>query len=122
MFPKRVLLVEDDPDTREITALLLQHAGYTVIVAHDIASGVAESEARQDLGVIVTDMYLGHGQTGVSLIHSLRESGSRTPIVLTSAHEEASIAARDLKVLFLPKPYGRQALLSAVAMARVCAT
>ena len=109
MFPKRVLLVEDDPDTREITALLLQHAGYTVIVAHDIASGVAESEARQDFG-----------QTGISLIRSLRDSGSRTPIVLTSAHEEASIAARDMKVLFLPKPYGRQALLSVVAMARVC--
>ncbi|MGS1125867.1 response regulator [Rhodanobacter sp. UC4437_H4] len=104
MFPKRVLLVEDDPDTREITALLLQHAGYTVIVAHDIASGVAESEARQDFGVIVTDMYLGRGQTGISLIRSLRDSGSRTPIVLTSAHEEASIAARDMKVLFLPSP------------------
>jgi DNA-binding response OmpR family regulator len=120
MFPKRVLLVEDDPDTREITTLLLQHAGYSVIVAQGAASGVVESAAHEDIGVILTDMYLGHGESGVALIRSLRESGSRTPIVLTSAHEEACIAARDLEVMFLPKPYGRQALLSVMAMARAC--
>lgn len=118
MFPKRVLLVEDDVDTRDITSLLLQHAGYTVTVAHDVASGVADS-ASMGLGVILADMYLGHGQTGASLIRSLRDSGSRTPVVLTSADEEACVAARNLNVMFLPKPYGRQALLSVMAMARL---
>lgn len=119
MFPKRVLLVEDDVDTRDITSLLLQHAGYTVIVAHDVPSGVAES-ASMGSGVILADMYLGQGQTGAALIRSLRENGSRTPMVLTSADEEACIAARKLNVMFLPKPYGRQTLLSVMAMARMC--
>jgi len=37
--------------------------------------------------------------------------------VLTSADDEAAIAARDLNVIFLPKPYGRRALLSVMALA-----
>ena len=38
MPTNRVLLVEDDSDTREITALLLDDAGYEVIVAPDLTS------------------------------------------------------------------------------------
>ena len=106
-----------DTDTREITALLLDHAGYDVIVAPDLASGIAISRQQSDIDVVVADMYLGHGQTGTSLIRNIRDSGLNMPIVLTSAHNEASIAARDLNVVFLPKPYGRRTLLSVLAQA-----
>jgi DNA-binding NtrC family response regulator len=117
MLANRVLLVEDDNDTREITALLLDHAGYEVIVAPDLASGIAISREQPDITVVMADMYLDCGQTGISLIRTLRDNGLHMPIVLTSAHNEASIAARDLNVAFLPKPYGRQALLSVMALA-----
>ena len=67
-------------------------------------------------------MYLGGGQTGTSLIRTIRDSGLHMPIVLTSADDEVSIAARDLNVVFLPKPYGRQALLSVMALASADST
>jgi len=117
MLANRVLLVEDDTDTREVTALLLGHAGYDVVVAHDLASGLAISRQQPGIRVVMADMYLGGGQTGTSLIRNLRDSGLHMPIVLTSADDEASIAARDLNVVFLPKPYGRRALLSVMAQA-----
>jgi DNA-binding response OmpR family regulator len=117
MFANRVLLVEDDNDTREITALLLDHAGYEVIVAPDLASGIAISREQPNINVVVADMYLGSGQTGASLIRAIRDNGLRMPIVLTSADDEASIAARDMNVVFLPKPYGRLALLSVMTLA-----
>lgn len=113
----RILLVEDDSDTREITALLLDDAGYEVIVAPDLASSIALSRERPNIKVVVADMYLGCGQTGTSLIRTIRDNGLHMPIVLTSADDEASIAARDLNVIFLPKPYGRRALLSVMALA-----
>lgn len=117
MLANRVLLVEDDTDTRELTALLLDHAGYNVVVAPNLASGMAISREHPDIGLVMADMYLGHGQTGTSLIRNIRDSGLNVPIVLTSAHDEASIAARDLNVVFLRKPYGRRALLSVLALA-----
>lgn len=117
MLANRVLLVEDDNDTREITALLLAHAGYDVIVAPDLASGIAMSRAQPRIDVIMADMYLGGGEMGTALIRAIREHGLRTPIVLTSADDEACIAARELDVTFLPKPYGRRALLSVMATA-----
>jgi FixJ family two-component response regulator len=75
------------------------------------------SRERPNIDVVVADMYLGCGQTGTSLIRTIRDSGLLMPIVLTSADDETSIAARDLNVVFLPKPYGRQALLSVMALA-----
>lgn len=122
MPTNRVLLVEDDSDTREITALLLDDAGYEVIVAPDLTSSIARSRERPNINVVVADMYLGGGQTGTSLIRTIRDSGLHMPIVLTSADDEVSIAARDLNVVFLPKPYGRQALLSVMALASADST
>ena len=119
MPSNRVLLVENDADTREVTALLLSHAGYEVMVAPDLASGIALSGEHRDIDVVLADMYLGNGETGAALIRALRANGMCPPAVLTSADEEASLAARLLKVMFLPKPYDRQALLTVVAMARV---
>lgn len=117
MPSNRVLLVEDDNDTREVTALLLGHAGYEVIVATDIASGVAIARGQPGIDVILSDMYLSGGQTGTALIQSIRDSGLDIPIVLTSADDGTAIPARDLNVMFLPKPYGLRALLSAMHVA-----
>jgi DNA-binding NtrC family response regulator len=117
MLANRVLLVEDDDDTRELTALLLDHAGYEVIVAANFATGVAISRQQPGIGVLMADMYLGGGQTGASLIRALRDDGLRVPVVLTSANSEAFAEARELNVTFLPKPYGRRTLLSVVALA-----
>ncbi|MHB1057661.1 MAG: response regulator [Rhodanobacter sp.] len=117
MLNHRVLLVENDTDTRDITALLLDHAGYDVVVAHDLASGITMARQLSDIDVVMTDMYLGSGQTGTSLIRNIRDSGLHMPIVLTSALNDASTEARNLNVAFLPKPYGRQALLAVMAQA-----
>lgn len=63
MLANWVLLVDDEDDTRELTALLLDHASYEMIVAADLASGIAISRQQPDIGVIMADMYLGRGQT-----------------------------------------------------------
>jgi CheY-like chemotaxis protein len=120
MLSNRVLLIENDVDTREVTALLLMYGGYEVMVAADLASGIALSGKHRDIDVLLADMYLGNGETGAELIRNLRDNGMCPPAVLTSADEEALVAARLLKVMFLPKPYDRQALFTVVAMARAC--
>src|SRR5574337_2069794 len=42
--------------------LLLNHAGYDVVAVRDLASGLAVCRARQDIGMLVADMYLGCGK------------------------------------------------------------
>ncbi len=117
MAANRVLLVEDDSEILEVTALLLGHAGYDVVAVPDLASGIAIALGQPGVNVVMADMYLGDGQTGTSLTQTIRDSGLRIPVVLTSANNEASIPARDMDVVFLPKPYGLRALLSAMALA-----
>ena len=117
MAANRVLLVEDDSEILEVTALLLGHAGYDVVAVPDLASGIAIALGQPGVNVVMADMYLGDGQTGTSLTQTIRDSGLRIPVVLTSANNEASIPARDMDVVLLPKPYGLRALLSAVALA-----
>ncbi|EIL99280.1 histidine kinase [Rhodanobacter thiooxydans] len=114
MSANRVLLVENDAATREVTRLLLNHAGYDVVAVHDLATGLAISRERQDIGMLVADMYLGCGEQSTSLISHLRRDNAAFPIVPTSADNEASLIAGQLKVVFLRKPYGRLELLSAI--------
>lgn len=120
MVANCVLLVEDDVATCEITAIVLGDAGYDVVSAHDLASGIAMSRQRTDIGVFMTDMNLGRGQQATALIRQIRNQDARAPVVLTSADDAAAVTADELNVVFLAKPYDRLALLTAIACARAC--
>lgn len=120
MVANCVLLVEDDVATCEITAIVLSDAGYDVVSAHDLATGIAMSRQRTDIGVFMTDMNLGRGQQATALIRQIRNQDARAPVVLTSADDAAADTADKLNVVFLAKPYDRLALLTAIACARAC--
>lgn len=47
MTPKTVLVVEDDPDHRDIVATLLRHHGYGVLEAEDGAKAVDVAVSRR---------------------------------------------------------------------------
>jgi DNA-binding response OmpR family regulator len=113
----RILLVEDDPDTREITGLLLLSKGYEVIEACDAAAGFAAIDSHPDIGLIVADICLGHGRSGITMVMEIRRRGLDIPIIMISGDLEGAIAAQGIDATFLPKPYGRLALLAAVAAA-----
>ena len=113
-----VLLVEDDADTREVMALLLDAAGYQVLSARDAKAGIQLMDEQPDIDVIVTDVNIGGGQDGISMTEELRRRGSNAAVVVISGDPEASSDRLGPTATFLPKPYDRKALLAAIADAR----
>lgn len=102
-----VLVVEDDPDTREIYEDTLRHAGYDVVTAGSLAEAEdAAQERRPDL--VVLDCRLPDG-SGIDLLRRWKASAAMAgvPIVMVTAHSgqefirSASSAGADA---FLVKP------------------
>jgi len=83
---KRVLLVEDNADNREVIRTILTHYGYEVIEAHNGEDGVELAQsARPD--IILMDLSLPKidGWEAASRIKSKAEL-KRIPIIAITAH------------------------------------
>ena len=107
----RILLAEDDDETRSGLAELLCAAGFDV---DPVASGteMLEALASRDLGgpecpdIIVTDVIMP-GFSGINVIEELRAEGWHQPIVVISGYDRDTVTSRisPLRdVQFLAKP------------------
>lgn len=97
-----ILLVEDDEATLHAFSLLLEHAGYQVILARNGQEALAKIlEIAVDL--VITDWSMP-GMDGVTLCRALRThpTFSRLPIVLMSANQAPT--DEGLWHAFLQKP------------------
>lgn len=112
-----VLLVEDDPEILDIMAAVLRDAGYAVLAAGHEEAALAQLAAHPEVSVIVTDVCYGDGGCGSCMAENVRRQGSTAPIVVTSASPDAACMTLGDSAVFLRKPYGRAALLQAVATA-----
>lgn len=93
---KRILVIEDNTDMRDLLQMYLQSAGYRVTVAEDGNEGLRAVEAEcPDL--LITDIRMPNGD-GVELIERLRANPGliELPIlVLTANGDGKSHKARD---------------------------
>jgi len=78
---KRILLVEDEEDARELAALTL--AEYTLIYARDFNDGLLAAR-RGYFDLYILDNWLPDG-TGIGLCRAIREFDPHTPILFYSA-------------------------------------
>jgi CheY-like chemotaxis protein len=72
MEPKVVLLVEDDPDVRELASLFLSELGFEVLEAGDGLAGLALIETIPEIDLLFTDIVMP-GLDGVSLAERAKE-------------------------------------------------
>ncbi len=81
----RILLVEDDPSIREVTAIGLRAAGLTVAIAADGEEGLARWRAdRPDL--VLLDVMLPR-LDGLDVLRAIRREAT-TPVVLLTARAD----------------------------------
>ena len=101
------LVVEDDPDTREVMRETLQRAGATVHVA---STGAAACELfnQRRIDVVLTDYILPGGMNGFDILTKIRSSpvDGNVPVVGYSAHffEVVPVGERAAFDTFVPKP------------------
>lgn len=93
----RVLLVEDDFDSREVYTILLEQHGATVDAAEDVA-GALELFGRARPDVLLVDLWLGTRWDGLELLAEIRshpeEAAWPTPALALTAMAPVSESAR----------------------------
>lgn len=115
----RILIVEDDIDTRDLIAAVLEQHGAQVIAADSSAAGLREVQ-RTKPDLILSDIGMT-GENGYEFISKVRsldpEAGGRIPAIAVTAYAGARDRRRALLAGFqmhLPKPVEPDDLLTMV--------
>lgn len=109
-----ILVVEDELLIRLIVSEALREAGYDVIEAFnaDEALEILRSSARVDL--VISDVRMPGSLDGLGLLAHVRATFPRLPVILTSGHLDPTQALSHGATQFLSKPYGLDAVVTAV--------
>lgn len=114
MSDSTLLVIDDDAELCELLAELLGQEGFTVEVAHDGPSGLAQAHAKA-YAMIILDVMLP-GLTGFEVLSRLRKSSSVPVLMLTARGEDVDrivgleMGADD----YLPKPFNPRELVARV--------
>ena len=111
----RVLLVEDEEDTRDLLSAVLSDRGATVAAASDASSALAMFDAFNP-DVVVSDIGLP-GQDGCSLMRKLRQRSADLPAVAISGFAGQADADRAVDAgfdLHIAKPMEASDLIDAI--------
>jgi two-component system OmpR family response regulator len=121
---RRVLVIEDDPETAEQLVESLTTNGYHVDLTVNGSDGLSRGRTRE-YAVMTIDRMLP-GIDGIAVIRRLREDGVTTPALIISALGEVDDRVRGLRAGgddYLVKPFAFAELLARVeALARRSAT
>ena len=112
-----ILLVEDDPDVRNATRMLLRTEGYQVTTAASVAEAVRSLRENRRTDLLVTDFHLAGGETGVQVISRLREElGATLKAVLITGDTSSAVKelAQDPNLRIVSKPVQAEAFLELV--------
>jgi PAS domain S-box-containing protein len=114
-----VLVVEDDPQLRELTLQRIEGLGYVVFEAEDADAAVAILKREPGIALLFSDIVLGHGMSGVDLGRWVRANRPEVEVLLTTGYASDAVGGEKGKDEFeiLHKPYGRLALAVALSAA-----
>ena len=113
MTAKYILVVDDEPDIRQLVSEILEDEGYEVITAKN-AEEAKKLRRKRRPDLILLDIWMP-GQDGISLLKDWQESGSLScPVVMMSGHgtietavEATRLGAHD----FIEKPLSMAKML-----------
>jgi signal transduction histidine kinase/ActR/RegA family two-component response regulator len=113
-----VLVVDDEPQIREVIRTMLSDNEYSVRTA-DSARAALEILRSEQVDLVCTDLVMPE-MSGAKLIDELKRMRSGLPVVVCSAYgtdEDVSRRVTRGEVLFLSKPFTRKELLEVVGRA-----
>jgi len=111
-----VLLVEDDAAVGELVEAMLHELGHEVLRADSCDAALAIAEREPKLGLVLTDVIMPGGRTGVDLARLLTARRPGLPVVLSSGFTgEALAEAETAPWPLLRKPYATDELAAAIA-------
>lgn len=115
-----ILIVDDEPDIRELIGGVLEDEGYQIRTAATAETALQEVRSRAP-GLVVLDVWLqGSDMDGLSLLRFLKSIDELMPVIVISGHgniETAIAAIRRGAYDFIEKPFKTDRLLHLVERA-----
>jgi PAS domain S-box-containing protein len=116
--PMLVLLVEDDVDVADLVENLLAELGHKVTRAATAGEALERLARKPSPNLLLTDVIMPGGRTGVDLAIEAVKSQPNLPVVLSSGYTgEALTAAEAAPWPLLRKPFSLEGLAQALAEA-----
>ena len=117
----RILIIEDDPDIREILKVQLEQGGHQVIEAKDGQEGIGLMKKGSNLlqvGLIITDIRMPK-VNGVEAVDYIKANAPSIPIMVITGYPDAKLAVDLLQKGvkdYLVKPVEKDTLLKKVSV------
>jgi PAS domain S-box-containing protein len=115
----KILLIDDEPDIREVMTIALEDAGYSVKAAHDGNTGVRLCETFSPQ-IVITDIRMP-GMNGIQVLESVKKQNPDIEVIVITAFGDLDLAIRALQLEasdFITKPINDEALHLALKRAR----
>ncbi len=112
---QKILIIEDEPNIRELVLYNLNQSGYEGLAAEDGLQGLAMIRSvKPDL--ILLDIMLP-GKNGYDICRELRSEGNNTPVIMLTAKNEEIDKVLGLEFGaddYISKPFGIRELMARV--------
>lgn len=115
---RRLLLIDDEQDFRELIARALRRRGWEVSEAGDGRSGLSAALAA-DFDVVICDVRMP-GVDGFAFLEAIKDDRPAVRVILVSGATTTGIASRSAELgafAFLAKPFSLEGLYSTVEAA-----
>lgn len=116
MSATKVLVVDDDAESRELLSEVLGSNGYTVASVEDGEAARAALDHDDGYAIVIADLRMPNG-TGLDLLQYLRERKSKQEIILMSSFMSGTERKMALELgarALLEKPFRLSELLQVV--------
>lgn len=118
MKSSKALIIDDEPDIRELLTITLEGLGLAVSQASNTREAL-DMIARTEFDLCLTDMRLPDGD-GLDIVDAIQTKSPRTPVAVITAHGNTELAVSALKrgaFDFVSKPVELKRLRSMVETA-----
>lgn len=88
--PATILVVDDDEFTAELTGMILETAGYGVVIAVGGMDALEKVAQDPSIRIVASDMNMPF-LDGIQLFSELREQGFKQPFVLLTGDDAAPL-------------------------------
>ena len=120
-MPKRILIIDDEPQLRKVIQLILDLEGYKTLTANGGAEGL-QVLARQPVDLVILDLVMPEVD-GWEVLRQLKSQGKAdaTPVMLLTGKDQPIDKMLGWKVFgvtdYITKPFDKSDFLERVAQA-----